>query len=204
MERERENDKTSDSKLADDSAPPSKAVLFRMLVVLKLKLIGRYILYGFAPFVAIIALIVAVMAMNNNKASNAQISQNVAAIESLRASLQASKNELGKLKAALAQEKLSQENERTKQDERMTLIIQSVSKLQVKMKVTPTLEEQIHPVVRSSVIQPIIAPAPAATAQAAVPTASAPVKAPVLSGVDKKSSSQIDILKDAINKFNKQ
>ncbi len=207
MERERENDKTSDSKLADDSAPPSKAVLFRMLVLLKLKLIASYILLGFAPFVAVIALIVAVMAMNSNKISNAQISQNAAEIESMSASLQTSKSELEKLKAkaALAQEKLSQENERKKQDERMTLIIQSVSKLQVKMKVSPTLAEQIHPVVSRSMIQPVIAPAVTVPVPVPVPVpaASAPTKSLLPSGAHKKSDDQIDKLKDAINKFNK-
>ncbi len=182
MDTERDNDKTS------DSAPPSNAVLFRMLLVLKLKLFAGYILDGFAPFVAVIALIVAVMAMNNNQDSHAQLSQSAAAIESLSASLQASKSELEMLKAALEQEKLSLELERKKQDERMTLIIQNVSKLQVKMKVSPTLEDQIHPLVSSSVIQPAIAPASN--------------KSLVLSGANKISSEQIDTIKNEISKFN--
>ena len=115
-----------------------------MLVLLKLKLFSSYILDGFAPVVAAIALIVAVMAISGNKSGQAEFAQNAAKISSLSESLLASKAEVEKLKAVIEQEKIAKDEERKKQDEQMTKIIQGVSKLQAKMKVSPTLDEQMH------------------------------------------------------------
>ncbi len=181
MDTEEKSEKSRGSKDADVGKTLSSAALLRMLIMLKLKLIGNYVLDGFAPFVAAIALIVAVIAVNSNKSSQeqlgqnaVQLGQNAAAIASMNASLLIAKGELEKLKVATAQEKSLQEEERKKQNERMTQIIQSVSKLQLKVKISPTLEEQMHPPVSSSAVQ---LPASAA---------SAPVKTIGLSGKDKK------------------
>lgn len=139
-----ESEESSGRNTAEAGTPPSKGQILRKLVLLKLKLAGVYVLDGFAPVVAVIAVIVAVMAINGNKSGQAGLAQNTARIASLSENLLASKAEVEKLKTALAQEKLSKEDERKKQNEQMATIIQGVSKLQAKMKVSPTLEEQLH------------------------------------------------------------
>jgi hypothetical protein len=192
---------SSDSKAADDVRQPSNAELFRMLLRLKLKHYAGYVLDGFAPFVAVAALIIAVIALNGNKSSQAQLvqlSQHAARIESLNASLLASRDELEKLKAAMAQEKALQEAAHSKQDERVTQIIPSVSRLQAKMKISPTLEEQMH--------QPAaaVAPADASATTPAVKTTAEPLKAAVLPAIEKKPGDRMSVLKESIEKFNKK
>lgn len=204
-----ESEKSSDRGAAEAATPPSNTQLLRILVLLKLKLIASYVLDGFAPVVAVIAVIVAVMAINGNKSGQTELAQNTARIASLSESLLASKAEVEKLKAALAQEKLSKEDERKKQDEQMAKIIQGVSKLQVKMKVSPTLEEQMQQPVASAAVTPLIATATAAPALAnatAVPAkaVTAPATAAVTTGTSKKPGTQVQVLKEAIDKFNKK
>lgn len=212
-----ENEKTSDRNAAEVANTPTNAQLLRTLVLLKLKLAGGYILDGFAPVVAVIALIVAVMAINGNKSGQAELAQNTAKIASLSESLLASKAEVEKLKIALAQEKLSKEEQRNKQDEQTTKIIQGVSKLQVKMKVSPTLEEQFHqPVAALIATPPVVTATPATLAPvnpaspAAKPASlpatagTAPAATPASKASDKKPGGQKEILKEAIDKFNKK
>ena len=187
--------KSSDGKDTGDSTPPSK-------VGAKLKLIANYAMRGFAPVVAILALIIAVLAFTGNKSSQVQLSNVVVKIDSINASLSASKGELEKLKAAMAQVKIMQEDERKQQDEKNNhqdeqalKIIQNVSKMQVKMRISPTLEDQLRqPVIASAVgaVPATVAPAAAPVAKAAVPT-----------GNDKKYSPQVQAIKDAIDKLNK-
>lgn len=207
-----ESEKESDDK--EENSSLSNAELFRKLALLKLKLVASYAMDGFAPAVAVVAVIVSVVAMNGNKADQAQLKQNAASIESMKASLLASKAELEKFKGAMSQEKAIHEEERKKQDARMMQIIQSVSKLQVKMKISPTLEEQLHqPVSRSEVTPSVVAvPAVSITSPAATSTvsampgkaASAPAQANVSTGTDKKHGTQVQVLKEAIEKFNKK
>lgn len=192
---------SSDSKPADDVRQPSNAQLFRILLRLKLRLYAGYVLDGFAPFVAVVALIVAVIAVNGNKSSQAQLgqlSQYAARIESLNTSLLASRVELETLKAAMAQEKAMQEAVHNKQDERVSQIIPSVSKLQAKMKISPTLEQQMH--------QPLAAfvPADASATPVAFKTAAEPVQAAVLADTEKKPGDRMQVLKESIEKFNKK
>jgi predicted nucleic acid-binding Zn-ribbon protein len=94
--------------------------------------------------VAVLALTVAVIAVTSNQSSQAQVSKAAAQIENLNTSLSASQSELEKLKAAMAQEKNIQDNERKKLDDRMTIIIQNITPLQKKLKISPTLEEQLR------------------------------------------------------------
>lgn len=188
--------RSSDSKDAKAIKASSKADLVR----LKLKLISNYVLDGFAPFVAVIALIVAVIAVNGNKSGHAQLSQSAAKIDSMSASLLASRAELEKLKAAMTQEKSLQQEVNKKQDERVAAIIQNISKLQVKMKISPTLEEQLLQPASASAVTPLVANAASAPV-AAVPV---PATAAVSTGADKKPGAQVQILKEAINKFNKK
>jgi hypothetical protein len=144
MEPAQKGAASSDNSATDTDKLPTNAQLLRMLVMMKLKLIASYLLDGFAPVVAVIAVIVAVMAINGNKAGHAELAQSSARIASLSESLLAAKAEVEKLKALIAQEKLLKEEERKKRDEELAKIIQGVSKLQTKLKVTPTLEEQFR------------------------------------------------------------
>jgi DNA-binding protein H-NS len=200
---EHDGGKSSVNKETDVSAKPSKADLVR----LKLKLISSYVIDGFAPFVAVIALIVAMVAVNGNKSGQAQLSQSAAKIDSMAAKvdsmsaiLLASRAELEKLKAAKAQENALQQEENKKQDERLTPVIQSISKLQVKMKISPTLEEQLHQPASAAAATPFAASAVSVPAAAVA----VPAKADVATGADKKPGAQVQILKEAINKFNKK
>ena len=76
---EHDGRKSSVNKETDVSTKPSKADLAR----LELKLISSYVIDGFAPFVAVIALIVAVITVYGNKSGQAQLSQSAAKIDNL-------------------------------------------------------------------------------------------------------------------------
>lgn len=180
--------KSPDSKAADDSPPPSEAGSVR----LKLKRIANYAMHGFAPVVAILALVLAWVVFTGNQSGRAQINKADARIESLNASLLASQGELEKLKAAMAQEKAMQEEVHKKQGERTAKIIQGVTQLQIKMKIPPTLEERVD--------QP-------ASASAVVPSAAhitAPAAAGAPTGAGNKPDAKIQSIKEAIQKFNKK
>ena len=114
------------------------------------------------------------------------------------ASLLASKVELEKLKAIMDQGKALQDEERKMQDVRMTQVIQNLSKLQAKMKISPTLDEQMH--------QPAaaVAPADASATTPAVKTTAEPLKAAVLPATEKKPGDRMSVLKESIEKFNKK
>ena len=193
MQTENEGNNTP----AEGIAPPSNKQLLLMLARLKLKLIAGYVLDGIVPAVAVIALIVAVMAINDNKSSHAQLARSTALVESLNSSLTASRSELEKLKATMAQEKSNVETGNKKQEERMAKVVQNVSQLQLKMKISPTLDEQLH--------QPASAPAAASsvTSVSAVPAA-VPAKNTTTSSATKKSGSPKQVLTQAIEKFNQK
>jgi hypothetical protein len=92
-------------------------------------------------------------------------------------------------------ERKKQDEKNNNQDEQAIKIIQNVSKMQVKMRISPTLEDQLRqPVIASAVgaVPATVAPAAAPVAKAAVPT-----------GNDKKYSPQVQAIKDAIDKLNK-
>jgi len=206
MDRQAEHeDKESRSlgKGEEVDTTPSNGQLMRMLVLLKLKLIAGYILDGFAPFVAATALIVAVFVYNENHASVARLVTANEVINTLNASLSASKAEVEKLKAVMAQEKVMQEEARKIQDERTTKIIQNVSKLQSKLKVSPTLEDQLHQAAIISIVPPVVAvPVVPVKAGASVEKNSKPVTASVSASAEKNSAGQMHTLKEAIKKFN--
>ena len=177
--------KSSDSKAAGDNTSSSKANLIR----LKLKRIISYAILGFAPVVAVLALIIAVIAVTGNQprqTSQPQLSKAVAEIDGMNASLAASKDELEKLKAAMAHEK-------TVQEERMTIIIRNITELQVIMHISPTLDEELH--------QPAKAPAPTSSVTGA---ASSPATEAVTKVTDKKPNTRAQDLKEALEKFNKK
>lgn len=125
----------------------------------KLNLIAGYVLDGFAPVVAALALILVVMNFQSAQSSYVQTSQANAKLEKLSAELAVSKSELEKLKNLMMQEKLNKEKDFKIQEERTNKVTQNVSQLQIKMKISPTLEEQLHPVsplATSAALPPVV------------------------------------------------
>lgn len=181
-----DSEKLSDQKPADDIAPTSKAGLSR----LKLNLVANYAKRGFAPVVAVVALVIAVIAVIGNQSSQAQIRKADAKIASMSTSLSAYKGELAKLRAARSKEKAMQSEERKKQNEDETKIVQNVTRLQVKMKISPTLEEQLRQ------------PASATAATSSVASAVAATTA-VSADTGKKPDAKVQAIKESIEKFNK-
>lgn len=189
----------SQDKPSDSSASLSKTDKAR----LKLKLIARYALLGLAPAVAVVALVVAVIAITDNRSSQKQLGETAAKIEGLNTSLLATKGEFEKLKASMAKEKALQNEEFSKQDERVSKIIQNITPMQVKMKIRPTLDEQLSQAPNVSAVVPVtphVAAAPA-TPQPSSAT-SAPAKTPA--SADKKISPQVKAMKEAIQQYNKK
>jgi TolA-binding protein len=200
MDRERAGD------TEEDSTPLSKSDL----VYAKLKLFASYAMLAFAPVVSVVALVVAVISVTNNQSQSdrAQLIELTSKIDSLNASLSETKGELDNLKFAMSREKSMHGEERKKVDDRDTKIIQNVSHLQAKLKVSPTLEDQLREV------PSIPAAAPIVTGAVSAPVAAAPVlpvttdKKPSVEipapKVNDKTPAQAKALKDAIEKFNKK
>ncbi|MGV8935199.1 MAG: hypothetical protein ACOH1I_11270 [Gallionellaceae bacterium] len=175
----------------------------RFLVTLRTKgkLVSDLVLDGFAPVAAVAALIVAVMAFNGNQSSHAQAAKVHAQMEILNANLLANKNELAKFGAELTLQLNKAEERNKKLDVQKQQIIQSVSTLQKKMKISPTLEESMQVTINTVAVQSLNNLV--ATAKV-TPAAPAPVKAMAGAEHVTKPADRIEVLKDAINKFNKK
>lgn len=206
---------------------PSKADKIR----LQMKLVAHYVMLGLAPVLAIAALVVAVMALMGSRSGHTQLEQNAAVIANLTASLAASKAEVDKLKLNALKETAAQNERLKKMDERVNLVIQNVIPLQVKLKMSPTLDQQLS-LPASAVVAPVahLPPSPAAhTPVAHVPPAPAvtkktpakttpsspapqvehtPAKAPAAKTAkpdgDKELSPQVRAMKEAIERYNKK
>ncbi len=190
----------------EKAAAPAKAA--RMGIMLKM--VGRYALLGLTPLLAIAALAVALMAYKNNQSNVGQLTEIQTQLESLNTSLSASKAELEKLKFTTAKEKTAHSELLAKHDERVNKVIQNITPIQTKLKIRPTLEEQLHqvasapaaampaptpsahettPAAKTSAVEPSkIAPAPHVAekhAASPAPTKPAPVKAAPLQAAPK-------------------
>ncbi len=193
MARQPEHEEdTANKKDEEANAPPSKTSRLRTWI----KCGGHYIAEGFAPVVSVVALIVAVIAVTGNQAAQSQFKEGLAKVNSMNAGLLAIKGDLEKLKGTLAQEKTMQDAERKKLDESLTKIIQGVTRMQVKLKVSPTMEEQLRQPDSTSA-----APPPASASKA-----TSPVVAPATaaSSAEKKHSPQVKTMMEAIKNYNKQ
>lgn len=195
----RDSKKPSDGNADADNTAPSKMELIRI----KLKVIAHYAMLGFAPAVSAIALILAVIAIVGNKSVRTELTQGAPKFENISTSLSTSKGELEKVRTAMEKQDNLQAEERKKLDVQMEKIIQNISQLQMKMKIAPTLEEQLR--------QPASAPAaasitPVSAVAAAAPAHPSPIAAPVLppKPVEKKLSPQGRSIKEAIEIFNKE
>lgn len=198
MDSEREGETAVDRSKGEEEVTLSKADRIRK----QLLLVAGYLMDGFAPVVAVVALIVAVMAVNGNKAGQSMAGQSASRLDNVNTNLTAAKGDLEKLKTELAKEKARLDEERKKLDERQAKIIQAISQLQAKAKLSPTLEEQLNqPVAKAAVAPPAAAPAAAAvTTVPAAPSAKVATK----TGAEKKPGESATVLKEAIEKFNKK
>lgn len=179
---------TESKQEPQDEGAPSKADLLS----LKLKEIASYIAIGFAPIAAAAALALAVIAIIVTQSAQTQSGDATTKLEKLNASLNANRIELEKLKAELAQSKAMNDEAHKQQAEQTEKLVQAISQLQAKLKVSPTLQEQM--------LHPASAPVVPAASAAPPPVTAAPTTPPA----DKKSSAQIQALKQALEKFNKQ
>jgi hypothetical protein len=174
----------------------------------KLKLVVHYAMLGFAPVISIVALGVALFATGNHS-DRAQISELNSRVEKLNASLSASREELENLKFNMTREKSQRADERKKEEEHDTKFIQSITHLQEKLKIVPTLEEQLRaPVSTRAQVSPNAGTAavPESAPAAAVPAKKTEEKkkaAPAPKPAEKLSP-QVKAIKDAIEQYNKQ
>ena len=191
----------SDINTEDDSPEPSKAGLARA----KLKLVAHYAMLGFAPVVSVVALVIAVIT-SHNQSDQAQHSEYASRIDGLNSALSETQAEVESLKVALARERSIREEEHKKQDERDAKIVQNVTHLQTKSKVSPTLEEQLRearpvpaavPPVALAASAPVAVSAPAASEKKSIVISPAPKSAG-------KHDAQVEALKKAIDQFNKK
>lgn len=155
--------------------------------------IVQYAIPAIALIVAIGALVFAVLTGNGSKGNQEQLGKAEAKIEALTASLTATKGELDQFKALWAQEKALREKVRKEQDDLTTRIVQNIVPIQTKLKLKPTLDEQLQ--------QPMSIPAavPVANTHAATPSAHLVTE----TAPEAKPSPQVQAVKKAIEQFNK-
>lgn len=164
------------SKPEEDESSALKADLARA----RLGRVVHYVMLGFAPVVSVVALIFAVMAYTGNQANREHLGAINSRIDGIGANQTEPRGELDIFKVSLAHEKALLAEERKKQTERDAAIIRNVTQLQNKLKVTPTLEEQLRESApQSAVALPVAGTAVAASAVSN--TAPVPVAVPVQS-----------------------
>lgn len=170
---EMDNDR---SKPEEEDSSALKADLLRA----KLGLVVHYVMLGFAPVVSLVALIFAVMAYTGDHANREQLGAINSRIDGMTANQSEPRGDLDIFKVSLAHEKALLAEERKKQAERDATIIRNVTQLQNKLKVTPTLEEQLREgATQSAAALPVAGTAAAASAVPA--TVPAPVVVPAQS-----------------------
>jgi hypothetical protein len=148
-------DMDNDRKREEDSAPSSEPDQMR----LKLKVIAGYLVRGFAPVVSLLALIIAVIAFYGNQSNRAQIIEANSRVDSMSANMSDLKGEQELFKLPFGHEKSVTGEDRKKQGEREAKIIKNVTQMQIKLKITPTLEEQLQ---EAAQVREIAAPAASA------------------------------------------
>jgi uncharacterized protein YoxC len=181
-----ESKRPTDSHATEEIVESPKASLMKQ----KLTVVGHYVMLGLAPVISICALVIAVYAVTGNQSGEEQLNKSKVKIDNLNTTLLATKSELEKLKAVIAQTNGLEEDVNKKQDERVTKIIQNITPLQMKLKIFPTLEEQLRQAAIASAVAPAVA--------SGVPVASA-----VAATTDKTPTPHVKAMKEAIDKYNK-
>jgi hypothetical protein len=197
----------------------------------KLKLVAHYAMLGFAPVVSVVALGVALFATGNHS-DRTQLGELNSRIDKLNASLSASREEMENLKFSMSREKSQRADERKKDEEHDAKIVQGITRLQEKLKIAPTLEEQLRVAsvthaepspVAGAIVAPVAASAPAVADKTQAASAPAPAsaskkpaaaipapkvdekkKAAPAPKAEEKMSPQVKALKNAIDQYNKQ
>jgi hypothetical protein len=181
MERER------DGKDEGEEEVTSKGDQLRA----KLAVVGHYVLLALAPAVAVLALIFAVLAFTGSQSNRARLNEINSRIDSISANQSEPKGETDIFQVSLAREKALLAEERKKQVEKDAKIISNVTQLQVKLKVSPTLDEQLKVDVKAlNVAPPVVNAASAAPVVASAVAAPAPALIPAPAAVDKKPAAQ--------------
>lgn len=191
--------KRPDDEKAEEAGVLSKSEQLRA----KLKMVGHYVLLALAPVLAIIALAVAMIAVSGVHSNQKQLAEMNNKIEGLSTSLSNAKAEADKLKMAMLKEKTQQNEELAKQNGQLNLLIHNITQLQVKLKVSPTLEDQLRQPVAISQATPISAVVeshPVSAVGATPPSTKKVVSAPA----DKSISPQVRAMKEAIDMYNKK
>lgn len=155
-----------------------------------------YIVTGVAAFIAVGALGTAIFALNSNRAMQEQLDTNKSNIRKIANVLNEARVEVKRLNIALAQEKAATRQARAKHEELMTKVVQNLSPLQTRLKIHPTLEEQLRQAEAA-------ASAPAATSTLA-PTRPAEAKPAAPHNAEPKHSPEVNSMLKAIKEFNKQ
>jgi septal ring factor EnvC (AmiA/AmiB activator) len=125
----------------------------------------------------------------------AQLDTTNASLNQANAALSISQLQLKRLEAAAVPEKAAHDAAEKKQDELTAKIIQNLTPLQIKLKIHPTLEEQLNPPASAVPAAPVAAAAPAPAAQKPEPKPKKP---------EPKQSPRVKSMLDAIHKFNEQ
>jgi hypothetical protein len=172
MEMDDERNRT-DGKEETESASGAGGVTER------LKVVARYAMVGFAPLVSVLALIFAVLAYNGNLSNRAQLNETNLRIDGIGAAEPEPKGETDIFQVSLAREKAVLAEERKKQVEKDAKIISNVTQLQVKLKVSPTLEEQLRADAKAPVAASHVVSAPVAASAVTAAVASTPVSTPI-------------------------
>lgn len=145
--------------------------------------VALYAALGIGLLLGIVALIFALLAISRINPLQTEIDSTESKIKKLNSELNATRFELKKAREAVQLEQSAREEENKKQDELSSKIIENVVPLQKKLKISPTLQEQLQP---ASAVQP------------AASNAAAPQKA------EKPHSPQVKSMLEAIKKFNEQ
>lgn len=120
----------------------------------RLALVGHYALLGLAPVLSAVALIFALLAYTGNQSNRTQLNEISARLDGISTSHSESKGETDIFQVSLAREKALLAEERKKQVDKDAKIISSVTQLQNKLKVSPTLEEQMKEAAKASSPRP--------------------------------------------------
>jgi hypothetical protein len=167
-----------------------------LLVRVKFKAVVNFVLDVFPPIVATLALILAVY----NYQTNLHIFENFnAKIVSISSNMMESKAELNNLKAGLLKNGSMHEEDKVKLDGVISKIIQNITQLQAKLKVVPTLDDQLKQVENQKLL-PSSLPLTSTTTKP-IPVIAQPNAASV---PEAKPGSKTQVLKDAVDKLNKK
>lgn len=150
-----------------------------------LKSLMHYVMLGFAPFVAALALMFALISIVRVPAMQVKVGNADARMKKLETDLNSSRAELKKLKDVLQREQTVRAQNEKKHNRLAAQIVHDVTQLQTKLKIHPTLKQRLKQ----------------ARAVSAVPTTAAASAASTTNG---EPTGQAKAMLEAIKQFNSQ